>query len=60
MDGDGHIALAYSVSSATVFPSLRYTGRRVSDALGVMTQGEATLIAGGGSQTFSTRWGDYS
>jgi len=30
------------------------------DPLGVMTADETTLIAGGGSQTNSNRWGDYS
>jgi hypothetical protein len=33
----------------------------VNDALGTMPQGEATLIAGSGSQTgTASRWGDYS
>ena len=60
MDGDGNIALGYSVSSDTTYPSIRYTGRRVSDPLGTMTLKEQTVIAGGGSQTGSHRWGDYS
>lgn len=61
MDGAGNIGLGYSVSSATVFPSIRYTGRLAADPLGTMPQGEAELIAGTGSQTStSSRWGDYS
>src|SRR5207244_1040025 len=51
----------YSVSSSTVSPSIRYTGRLSGDPLGTMPQGEATMIAGSGSQTSSfNRWGDYS
>lgn len=61
MDREGNIAMGYSVSSTTVSPSLRYTGRLDGDLpLGTMTQGEATAIAGSGSQTGSNRWGDYS
>jgi hypothetical protein len=61
MDQAGDIALGYSVSSGTISPSIRYTGRLASDPLGTLPQGEATLIAGSGSQTSSlNRWGDYS
>ncbi|HEV8397109.1 MAG TPA: fibronectin type III domain-containing protein [Vicinamibacterales bacterium] len=61
MDQAGNIALGYSVSSATSFPSIRYTGRLAGDPLGTLPQGETTLIAGGGGQTHSSgRWGDYS
>jgi hypothetical protein len=52
--------LGYSVSNSTVFPGLRYTGRIVTDPLGTMPQGEGTIVDGGGSQTGSQRWGDYS
>ncbi len=60
MDSAGNIGMAYSASSGTVFPSIRYTGRLSSDALGTMPQGEGEIIAGTGSQTGSQRWGDYS
>jgi len=61
MDVAGNIGLGYSVSSETVYPSIRYTGRLVTDLLGVLPQGEGTIIAGSGSQTHSAaRWGDYS
>ncbi|MBI3811886.1 MAG: DUF11 domain-containing protein [Nitrospirae bacterium] len=61
MDGAGNIALGYSVSSSTTFPSIRYTGRLDGDSPGIMTQGEGVLMAGSGSQTSSSgRWGDYS
>jgi hypothetical protein len=59
MDQAGDIAIGYSVSSSTVYPSIRYTGRTPADALGTM-QSEASLRVGSGSQTGYTRWGDYS
>ncbi len=60
MDKVGDIALGYSVSSASVFPSIRYTGRVPSDPLGTM-EAENSILAGGGSQTGTLhRWGDYS
>ncbi len=59
-DKQGNIAVGYSASSGTVTPSIRYTGRLATDALGTM-QTESTIQAGGGSQTGSLhRWGDYS
>lgn len=60
MDHVGNIALGYSVSSSTVYPSVRYSGRLAGDPLGTMPQGEVELVAGSGSQTGSSRWGDYS
>ncbi len=61
MDGAGNIALGFSVSGPTTSPSVRYTGRLATDAPGAMTQGEADLTVGSGSQTHSSgRWGDYS
>lgn len=60
-DGEGNIAVGYSVSSSSTYPSIRYAGRRSSDPLGQLTLGEAEIVAGGGSQTHSwRRWGDYS
>ena len=62
MDQAGNIALGFSVSSASLHPEIRYTGRLAADPLGQMTQGEGTIVAGAGSQTGSSlsRWGDYS
>jgi hypothetical protein len=61
MDGAGDIAVGYSASSSSVFPSIRYAGRVPTDPLGQLSQGEATLFAGLGSQSgTSSRWGDYS
>jgi hypothetical protein len=60
MDGDGNMALGYSVSNSTLFPAIRYAGRLATDPLGTLPQTETTLFAGPGSQTWTSRWGDYS
>jgi uncharacterized repeat protein (TIGR01451 family) len=61
MDNDGDLAVGYSASSGSLHPGIRYAGRLAADPLGQLSQGEATLFTGGGSQvnTFH-RWGDYS
>jgi hypothetical protein len=60
-DKAGNMALGYSVSSKTLFPAIRYTGRAATDPLGTM-QAETSIIEGTGSQSGSNlaRWGDYS
>ena len=61
LDGSGNMALGYSVSSASIYPSIRYTGRLVTDTLGLLPQGETGIITGTGAQTGTgARWGDYS
>ncbi|MBM3129593.1 MAG: hypothetical protein FJ009_13320 [Chloroflexi bacterium] len=62
VDQLGNMALGYSVSSAAMYPAIRYTGRWASDPLGKLCIGETSLIEGTGSQTGSRgyRWGDYS
>jgi hypothetical protein len=58
-DKMGNIAMSYTVSSASVFPTIAFTGRAPGDALGTMGA-ETILIPGVGSQTdTSNRWGDY-
>ena len=59
MDQSRNIALGYSLSSDSTFPTLKYTGREEGDPLGIMTQGE-TLIHAGTASNSSERWGDYS
>ncbi len=60
-DSAGNMALGYSTSSETTFPSLAYTGRLAGDPLGTMAQGEGVIHTGTGSQTGGgNRWGDYS
>jgi hypothetical protein len=61
MDSIGNIALGYSISSTSMYPSIRYTGRLNGDPLGIMTIAEKGIMNGGGSQTATEgRWGDYS
>ena len=60
MDGAGGIALGYTLTSSTVYPSIRYAGRRSWDTLGTMTYVDAVAQAGTGSQASYDRWGDYS
>ncbi|HEX2550976.1 MAG TPA: PASTA domain-containing protein, partial [Nocardioidaceae bacterium] len=62
MDRQGDLALGFSASSAAIHPEIRYAGRLAGDAPDTLAQGEATLLAGTGSQNASThhRWGDYS
>jgi hypothetical protein len=61
MDKQGNAAVGYSVSSSSLKPAARYTGRLATDPVNTM-QAEASIIEGGGSQTGSnlSRWGDYS
>src|SRR5205807_10492532 len=60
LDGAGNMALGYSASSSSVYPSIRYTGRLAGDPLNIMTQPETTIVAGGGSELAYGRRGDYS
>lgn len=60
MDHAGNIAIGYSVSSSTLNPGIRFTGRSASDPLGTLSS-ELTIQDGTGSQNGGlTRWGDYS
>jgi hypothetical protein len=43
MDQCGNIALGYSVSSAAVYPGIRYTGRVPADAAGQMQKTSGTF-----------------
>jgi len=66
VNGNGDIALGYSISSETIYPSIRFTGRRAEDLLGTMTFQELQLFHGlnySNSYDLSfeqNRWGDYS
>jgi hypothetical protein len=60
MNGLGDMALGYSVASSAVYPSIRYTGRKVSDPLNIMAIPEGEIVKGYYSQTGIDRWGDYS
>ncbi|MBI2864736.1 MAG: hypothetical protein HYX94_09275 [Chloroflexi bacterium] len=66
VDKQGNMAVGYSVSSSSVHPGIRYSGRLSTDAPNTLGQGEATLVDGSGSQIYTingspvSRWGDYS
>ncbi len=66
VDGFGNMALGYSRSSMSMYPSIAYAGRLVTDTLGTLPQAETTLVSGTGSQSVNcggspcNRWGDYS
>lgn len=62
VDQFGNMAVGYSVSSAAMFPAIRYSGRLAGDPLGTLPQGEASIIEGTGAQTgfVGNRWGDYT
>jgi uncharacterized repeat protein (TIGR01451 family) len=59
MDKIGDMAVGYSVSSSAMFPSIFVAARSYLDPLSTL-QPEISVLAGGGSQTNPTRWGDYS
>ncbi|MFT5247914.1 MAG: hypothetical protein ACI943_002674, partial [Gammaproteobacteria bacterium] len=59
IDAAGNISIAYSVSSTTIYPGLRFTGRYASDPLGDMTLAECVIQDGAGTQN-GNRWGDYA
>jgi len=58
MDQSGNIALGYSISSSSLYPGVRYTGRLVSSPLGSLDEAETTLVDGTGPAP-NSRWGDY-
>jgi len=61
MNGNGDIALGYSVSSSSIYPSIRFTGQTAANAgTGTMDIAETTIFDGPGSQSGVNRWGDYS
>jgi hypothetical protein len=61
MDKAGNIALGFSASSSSLFPSIFVAGRHASDPAGNLS-GPLVLKAGSGSQLANSfrRWGDYS
>ena len=60
MDKLGNIALGASASSATLKPSILFTGRVPTDALGKMESGKLIVQGTGVQQNSFNRWGDYS
>lgn len=61
MNGSGDIAVGYSVSSSSTYPSIRFAGQTAaSSGTGLLDVTETSIMAGGSSQTGVNRWGDYS
>lgn len=60
MNGNGNIAVGYSVSSSETYPSIRYTGRTANAPLGTFNIPEVSIVEGTKAQTGINRWGDYS
>jgi hypothetical protein len=60
LDRAGNMAMGYSTSNGTVFPSIMYAGRLAADPVNTFSKTEQTFFTGTASQTGTTRWGDYS
>ena len=59
MNGEGNIALGYSVSSETLYPAIRYATQYYWDPVGSL-RNETSLVESTASQPRFNRWGDYS
>ncbi len=63
MDGQHNISLAYSISSTSTYPGIRYCAQSAAEnanATGTMDIAEEVILNGTASQTSSNRWGDYA
>src|SRR6202011_3401762 len=61
VDQNGNTAIGYSTSSSSMFPGIRYAGRLAGDPPNDLSQGEAIIFNGPGSESDPNgRWGDYS
>ncbi len=63
LNGQNEIGLAYSISSTTVYPGIRYCGQSPSayaSATGIMDITEEIIHTSSNSQTGANRWGDYA
>ncbi len=67
LNGNGKIAMAYSISSSTIYPGIRYCGQSTSayaNATGLMDVPEEVIHNGTVAQvvnsTYGMRWGDYA
>lgn len=61
MDQAGDLAVGYSKSSSSVYPSVAFAARLASDTPSTL-QAETVVVSGTGSQNYNSnnRWGDYS
>jgi hypothetical protein len=61
MNGNGDIAVGYSVSSSSTYPSIRFAGQTAANSgTGELDVVETSIVEGSTSQTGVNRWGDYS
>ena len=65
MDSLGNIALGFNISSSSMYPAIKFTGRLKNDSLNAMTLPEKGIYYGTGSNNVqdggsTCRWGDYS
>lgn len=60
MNQQGNIALGYSVSGSTKYPSIRFAGQTAGNTPGQLDITETSILEGNKSQSGVNRWGDYS
>jgi len=60
MDRAGNVAVGYSLSGGSAFPSLAYSVHLASGPPDGALSDETLLVNGTGSQVWSARWGDYT
>ena len=59
-DKNGNLALGYSTSSSSAYPSIRYSYRVPNDTLNRMGSEQLLQAGTGAQQRTLNRWGDYS
>jgi PKD repeat protein len=63
LNGQNEIGLAYSISSTTVYPGIRFCGQSAEEyatASGILDIAEEIIQTSSNSQTGANRWGDYA
>lgn len=63
MDANHNIALGYNVSSASMYPGIRYAGQSALEnqaASGVLDIAEELVLSGTSSHSSDNRWADYA
>ncbi|NQV03801.1 MAG: hypothetical protein HQ542_14215 [Bacteroidia bacterium] len=63
LNGNNELGLAYSISSTSVYPGIRYCGQNAieyANASETMNLAETTITTGSYSQYSWERWGDYT
>ena len=61
MNGNGYIAIKYSVSNSTTYPSIHVAGQTAANSgTGILDVYETSIFEGYASQTESYQWGFYT